>query len=112
MVIFILVKFKKKQIIEQEYDSLLDDEKRFYQKITDIYSSCSVDYDKDLEITKEFFKTVKNKLHYAISGHTTAELIYKRVNLEKEHIGLTNWKNSLDGPIYKYDVDIECIFAI
>ena len=81
-------------------------ERRFYQKITDIYSSCSVDYDKDSEITKEFFKTVQNKLHYAITGNTAAETIYNRVDSEKENMGLTNWKNSPDGPIYKYDVDI------
>ena len=81
-------------------------ERRFYQKITDIYSSCSVDYDKDSEITKEFFKTVQNKLHYAITGNTAAEIIYNRVDSEKENMGLTNWKNSPDGPIYKYDVDI------
>ena len=80
--------------------------RRFYQKITDIYSSCSVDYDKDSEITKEFFKTVQNKLHYAITGNTAAEIIYNRVDSEKENMGLTNWKNSPDGPIYKYDVDI------
>lgn len=79
-------------------------ERRFYQKITDIYSSCSVDYDKDSEITKEFFKTVQNKLHYAITGHTAAEIIYNRVDSEKEYMGLTNWKNSPDGPIYRYDV--------
>ena len=66
-------------------------ERRFYQKITDIYSSCSVDYDKDSEITKEFFKTVQNKLHYAISGQTAAEIIYNRVDSNKEHMGLTNW---------------------
>ena len=58
-------------------------ERRFYQKITDIYSSCSVDYDKDSEITKEFFKTVQNKLHYAITGNTAAEIIYNRVDSEK-----------------------------
>lgn len=81
-------------------------ERRFYQKITDIYSQCSVDYDKDAEITKNFFKTVQNKLHYAITGNTAAEIIYNRVDSKKEHMGLTNWKNSPDGPIYKYDVDI------
>ena len=81
-------------------------ERRFYQKITDIYSSCSVDYDKDSEITKEFFKTVQNKLHYAITGNTAAEIIYNRVDSEKENMGLTNWKNSPDGLIYKYDVII------
>ena len=81
-------------------------ERRFYQKITDIYSTCSVDYDKDSEITKEFFKTVQNKLHYAITGNTAAEIIYNREDSEKENMGLTNWKNSPNGPIYKYDVDI------
>ena len=81
-------------------------ERRFYQKITDIYSSCSVDYDKDSEITKEFFKTVQNKLHYATTGQTAAEIIYNRVDSNKEHMGLTNWKNSPVGPIYRYDVDI------
>ena len=81
-------------------------ERRFYQKITDIYSSCSVDYDKDSKITKEFFKTVQNKLHYAITGQTAAEIIYNRVDANKKHMGLTNWKNSPDGPIYRYDVDI------
>ena len=81
-------------------------ERRFYQKITDIYSQCSIDYDKDAEITKIFFKTVQNKLHYAITGNTAAEIIYNRVDAEKTNMGLTNWKNSPDGPIYKYDVDV------
>ena len=81
-------------------------ERRFYQKITDIFSTCSVDYDKDSEITKTFFKTVQNKLHYAVTGSTAAEIIYNRVDSEKENMGLTNWKNFPDGPIYKYDVDI------
>ena len=80
-------------------------ERRFYQKITDIYST-SVDYDKDSETTKAFFKTVQNKLHYAVTGNTAAEIIYKRVDAEKEHMGLTNWKESPDGPIYRYDVDV------
>jgi len=81
-------------------------ERRFYQKITDIFSSCSVDYDKDSEITKTFFKTVQNKLHYAVTGNTAAEIIYNRVDSKKENMGLTNWKKSPNGPIYKYDVDI------
>ena len=98
---------------EDYFDEMLErirnirsSERRFYQKITDIYSLCSIDYDKDSEITKEFFKTVQNKLHYAITGQTAAEIIYNRVDAEKEHMGLTNWKNSPDGPIYRYDVDI------
>ena len=81
-------------------------ERRFYQKITDIYSQCSIDYDKYAEITKTFFKTVQNKLHYAITGNTAAEIIYNRVDSNKENMGLTTWKNSPDGPIYKYDVDV------
>ena len=98
---------------EDYFDEMLErirnirsSERRFYQKITDIYSSCSVDYNKDSEITKEFFKTVQNKLHYAITGQTAAEIIYNRADAEKEHMGLTNWKNSHDGPIYRFDVDI------
>ncbi len=98
---------------EDYFDEMLErirnirsSERRFYQKITDIYSLCSIDYDKDSEITKEFFKIVQNKLHYAITGQTAAEIIYNRVDAEKEHMGLTNWKNSPDGPIYRYDVDI------
>jgi Virulence protein len=81
-------------------------ERRFYQKITDIYALCSVDYDKDSNITKTFFKTVQNKLHFAITGNTAAEIIYNRVDSNKENLGLTNWKNSPNGPIYRYDVDI------
>ena len=80
-------------------------ERRFYQKITDIYST-SIDYDKDSETTKDFFKTVQNKLHYAVTGNTAAEIIYNRVDSEKEHMGLTNWKESPNGPIYRYDVDV------
>lgn len=81
-------------------------ERRFYQKITDIYSFCSIDYDKNSDTTKLFFKTVQNKLHYAITGSTGAEIIYSRVSSDKENLGLTNWKNSPDGEIYKYDVDV------
>ena len=81
-------------------------ERRFYQKITDIYSSCSIDYDKDSEITKAFFKTVQNKLHYSVTGNTAAEIVYNRVDSEKDNMGLTNWAGSPNGPIYKYDVDI------
>ena len=81
-------------------------ERRFYQKITDIYSTCSIDYDKDAEITKTFFKTVQNKLHFAVTGNTAAEIIYNRVDSNKENMGLTSWKQLPNGPIYKYDVDI------
>lgn len=81
-------------------------ERRFYQKITDIYSSCSIDYDKDSDVTKKFFKTVQNKLHYAVTGNTAAEIIYNRVDANKKNMGLTNWGESPNGPIYRYDVDI------
>ena len=81
-------------------------ERMAYQKITDIFITTSVDYDKKSEEAYTFFKIVQNKLHYAIIGHTAAELIYERASSEKIHMGLTNWKNSPDGLIYKYDVGI------
>lgn len=80
-------------------------ERRFYQKITDIYAS-AMDYNKDAVITKEFFAKVQNKLHYAIHGHTAAELIVSRADAEKEHMGLTSWEQSPDGKIVKTDVAI------
>ena len=79
-------------------------ERMSYQKITDLFIATSTDYNPKSEEAYTFFKIVQNKLHYAISGHTAAELIYSRANSEKEHMGLTNWKNSPDGLIYKYDV--------
>ncbi len=81
-------------------------ERRFYQKITDIYAQCSADYDKDEKITKEFFATVQNKLHWAISGQTAAELIATRTGSKKTNMGLTNWKNAPEGKIRKTDVTI------
>jgi hypothetical protein len=81
-------------------------ERRFYQKITDIYAQCSADYDPNEEITRQFFATVQNKLHWAIAGQTAAEIIYNRVNGEKPNMGLTNWKNSPKGAIRKTDVGI------
>ena len=79
-------------------------ERMAYQKITDLFIATSTDYNSKSEDAYTFFKIVQNKLHYAISGHTAAELIYGRANSTKEHMGLTNWKNSPDGLIYKYDV--------
>lgn len=79
-------------------------ERMAYQKITDIFIATAIDYNPKSEEAYTFFKIVQNKLHYAISGHTSAELIFKRANSEKEHMGLTTWKNSPDGLIYKYDV--------
>lgn len=80
-------------------------ERRFYQKITDIYAT-AMDYNKDAVTTKEFFAKVQNKLHYAVHGHTAAELILSRANAEKEHMGLNSWGKSPDGKIVKTDVSI------
>ena len=79
--------------------------RRFYQKVTDIYST-SIDYDKTSPTTREFFKKVQNKMHVAVHGHTVAELIYKRADANKKHMGLTTWGNSPDGKILKSDVSI------
>ena len=81
-------------------------ERMSYQKIMDLFIATSADYNPKSEEAYTFFKIVQNKLHYAISGHTAAELIYNRANANKKHMGLTNWKNSPDGLIYKYDVVI------
>ena len=80
-------------------------ERKFYQKITDIYAT-SIDYDKTAKSTIRFFTNVQNKLHFAVSGNTAAEIIYNRANHKKEHMGLTSWKNAPDGKIHKYDVII------
>ncbi len=81
-------------------------ERRAYQKITDIFEQCSCDYDKDSEKTKNFYAFVQNKLHYAVSGNTAAEIVYNRADSTKAHMGLTSWKNSPNGKIYKSDVTI------
>ena len=81
-------------------------ERMSYQKITDLFIATSTDYNPKSEEAYTFFKIVQNKLHYAISGHTAAELIFSRADSNKEHMGLTKWKNSPDGLIYKYDVSI------
>ena len=80
-------------------------ERRFYQKITDIYAT-AMDYNKNAPITKEFFTKVQNKLHFAIHGHTAAEVIYKRADAKKEHMGLTTWEKSPKGKIVKTDVSV------
>ena len=80
-------------------------ERRFYQKITDIYAT-SLDYDRTAKTTKQFFAKVQNKMHYAVHGHTAAELIYERANAEKPHMGLTTWAAAPDGKIVKSDVSI------
>lgn len=81
-------------------------ERRFYQKITDIYAQCSIDYDLKSELTLNFYKTVQNKLHWAITGNTAAEIIERRANAENPNMGLTTWKNSPDGKILKSDTTI------
>ena len=80
-------------------------ERRFYQKLTDIYST-AIDYSSDAATTKLFFKKIQNKIHYAVHGHTAAELIVERVSAEKEHMGLTTWENAPDGKIVKPDVSV------
>lgn len=80
-------------------------ERRFYQKLTDIYAT-SIDYNRDAPTTRLFFKRVQNKMHYAVHGHTAAELIIDRANAEKEHMGLTTWENAPNGKIVKPDVSI------
>lgn len=101
------------QIFDEDYfDHLISEiqeirasERRFYQKITDIYAT-AVDYTLDSRTTREFFATVQNKMHYAVHGSTAAELIIQRADHKKEHMGLTSWKNAPDGKIVKADVSI------
>ncbi|MFH1726883.1 MAG: virulence RhuM family protein [Pseudomonadota bacterium] len=98
-----------KDYFEEQLERIRDirsSERRFYQKITDIYSQCSSDYSKDSEETKKFFATVQNKLHWAISGQTAAEIIADRASSKKQNMGLTSWKNAPSGNIRKSDVAI------
>ncbi len=81
-------------------------ERRAYQKITDIFEQCSYDYDKNSEITKNFYAFVQNKLHFAVTGKTAAELIYERADSEKPAMGLTTWKDAPDGKVLKRDIGI------
>jgi hypothetical protein len=106
-------RLKNGSFFNKEYfDNLLDEireirasERKFYQKITDIYAT-AMDYSADAETTKTFFAAVQNKLHFAIHGHTAAELIAKRADSSKDHMGLTTWKNAPDGKILKPDVAV------
>jgi len=86
--------------------SIRTSERRMYQKITDIFAECSIDYNKDSEITREFYTMVQNKFHYAISGQTAAEIIYNKANAKKVCMGLLTWKNSPKGRILKSDTII------
>ena len=86
--------------------SIRASERRIWQQITDIFAECSIDYDKNSEITKQFYATVQNKFHFAITGQTAAEIVYDKADHKKENMGLTTWKNSPDGRILKSDVNI------
>lgn len=86
--------------------SIRASERRIYQQITDIFAECSIDYDKDSQITQDFYATVQNKFHYAITGQTAAEIVYTNADHTKEHMGLTTWKHSPEGRILKSDVSI------
>ena len=81
-------------------------ERRYYQKITDIYAECSIDYNPQAEITKQFYKTVQNMMHYAVTHQTAAEIVYNRANAELPYMGLMTWKNAPDGRVVKSDVTI------
>ena len=86
--------------------SIRASERRIYQQITDIFAECSIDYDKYSPITQDFYATVQNKFHYAITGQTAAEIIYTKADHTKDNMGLTTWKNSPDGRILKSDVSV------
>ena len=86
--------------------SIRASERRIWQQITDIFAECSIDYDRDSDITKEFYAMVQNKFHYAITGQTAAEIVYTNADKEKEHMGLKTWKNSPYGRILKSDVTV------
>ena len=110
---FVMDDERLKQAKNSYFDELLErirdirsSERRFYQKITDIYAQCSSDYDACSEITKEFYATVQNKLHYAITGLTAAEIINQRAKSKEPNMGLTSWKNSPNGAIRKSDVTV------
>ena len=107
-------RFMKARKSDQEYFKRLleriklirTSERMFYQKITDIFAECSIDYDKNSDIAITFYKTIQNKFHYAITGQTAAEIVYNRADLKKDNMGLTTWENSPDGKILKSDVII------
>ena len=94
-----------KELLER-VRSIRASERRIYQQITDIFAECSLDYDKNSPVTKDFYATVQNKFHYAITGQTAAEIIYNNADRTKENMGLTTWKNSPDGRILKSDTTI------
>lgn len=91
-----------KELLER-VRSIRTSERRIYQKITDIFAECSIDYDKNSSVTKDFYATVQNKFHFAITGQTSAEIIYKKADKTKPFMGLQTWKNSPDGRVLKSD---------
>lgn len=94
-----------KELLER-IRSIRASERRIWQQVTDIFAECSIDYDRNSDITQEFYATVQNKFHYAITGNTAPEIIYKNADSTKENMGLTTWKNSPNGRILKSDVKI------
>lgn len=88
----------------QRIRSIRASERRIYQQVTDIFAECSIDYDKNSEITKHFYAMVQNKFHFAITGKTAAEIVFKTANSKKEHMGLSTWNNAPDGRVLKSDV--------
>lgn len=86
--------------------SIRASERRIWQQITDIYAECSIDYDRNSTTTRDFYAMIQNRFHYAITGQTAAEIIYTKADHNKEHMGLTTWKNAPDGRILKSDVSI------
>lgn len=94
-----------KELLER-VRSIRASERRIYQQITDIFAECSIDYDPQSEITKNFYAAVQNKFHFAITGKTAAEIIYLNADAKKENMGLTTWKNSPDGRILKSDTEV------
>ncbi len=107
-------RFMKARKSDQEYFKRLleriklirTSERMFYQKITDIFAECSIDYDKNSDIAITFYKTIQNKFHFAITGQTAAEIVYERADAKKKNMGLTTWENSPNGKILKSDVII------
>ena len=94
-----------KELLER-VRSIRSSERRIYQQITDIFAECSFDYDKNSQTTKDFYATVQNKFHFAITGKTAAEIVYENVDIKKQNMGLTSWKNSPNGRILKSDTTI------
>ena len=86
--------------------SIRASERRIWQQVTDIFAECSIDYDRNSPVTKDFYAMVQNKFHYAITGQTAAEIVYTRADHTKEHMGLTTWKNAPEGRVLKSDVSV------